>query len=401
MFATLATTVDRMVNGPLLGRVASLATNDAARTKLKDRGLNIATVAWEDTSRYENSSIGSNISDMTLKVESTRMPIVRAPNFADITVDLPADKLPLLVVGNEAGLDLKKITLQEYLENFSDYCGTPCSTLNLHLERDSHVLTSAQACILPIESGSVEFAVDLFNYQSGSEPAVLVIMATAYGTSAQVVAGGNTLLYFNDKGTSRLFKAERLTDHRESTGSTNTGAITSEEKSLNGIYIFQIPLHIERSRSHQSFGYFGGEECIQKCSFSKKSCSLGSMKERGMERAVLKVGEEKGPYKGIKNSAGNPYEMKRDTERPIRLTVQFYMCTDSDTITNDNVDEISQQIRQIYDLGLNEGSLVTDSSKPGMAKEDPRPTATTTETTTTTTTATPTLSAYVNNSILG
>lgn len=364
----------------LVAEVAKLASNTDARDKLKKQALNISTVAWEDTSRTKNSCWGKNISDLTLKVGSTRMPIIRADNFTDNSVDLPMDKLPMLVVGNETGTSLKKITLKEYLENFHLYCGSVDSRFSLYNKRDEMVLTSAQACVLPSDNGKVEFAVDLYNYQSShSEPAVLVIMATAYGTSAQVVCGGNTLLYFNNNGTSRTFTAERLSDHRASEGKPTTGPMTSEEKALNGIYIFQVPLKYTPRAMPMM-------ECLSFCSMTtmEDCCAPKSMamaNSRGMERAVLKLGEEKGKYKGIRDSNGKAHKLERDDSMPIRLTVQFYMCTDSSSITDSNVEEICTQIRRIYDQGCNEGSLVVDAKVPktGLPVEPTpsRPTATT------------------------
>lgn len=379
----------------LLKDVASIASNSSVQSKLKSRGLCATSVAWDDTSRYKNSCGGSNISDLTLKVDSTRMPIIRAPNFTDTTVDLTSDKLPMLVVGNECGGSLSKVTLGEYLKNFSKYCGESSSgPVNLYCDRDSHVLTSAQACVLPVDNGKVEFAVDLYNYQSELEPAVLVVMATAYGTSAQVVSGGNTMLYFNGNGTNMLFRAERLTDHRISQGRSASGTMTSEEKSLNGIYIFQVPLKVKFTHSYfKSMACFGGDDddtMIKCCAMPKyRGLSKEVANSRGMERAILTVGEEKGAFKGIKKSDGGVHELVRDSERPIRLTVQFYMCTDTVQMSDSNLAEICDQIRHIYDQGLSEGSLVVDHAppKPGLptSVQPARPTATTTTTTTTTT----------------
>ncbi|XWV24638.1 hypothetical protein QJ856_gp1146 [Tupanvirus deep ocean] len=380
----------------LVQRVAALASNSEAQNKLKTRNLRAMTVAWEDTSRFKNSCVGSNISDLTLKVGSSRLPIIRGENFTDTTVDLTLDKLPMLVVGNESGSALTKVTLKEYLENLHKYCGEPTAEpMNLFNRRDDFVLGSAQACVLPTDNGKVEFAVDLYNYQSSvDEPAVLVIMATAYGTSCQVVSGGNTVLYFNGNGTSRLFKAERLTDYRTSKGVSTSGSMTSEEKALNGIYIFQVPLKI-KERPRRFYDY-DQECCLLECASVPKSMfSMANTRggSRGMERAVLSVGEEKGPYKGIKKSSGGLYKLERDTEKPIRLTVQFYMCSDTDNISDENVEDIASQIRQIYDKGLNEGSLVVDHSvsKPGLpdTNSHPRPTASTSYT-----------SAYLDNNIL-
>ncbi|AZL89849.1 hypothetical protein QKC54_gp0055 [Megavirus baoshan] len=98
-----------------------------------------------------------------------------------------------------------------------------------------------------------------------------------------------------------------------------------------------------------------------------------------MDRAILSIGNEKGPYKGIKKSSGGTYNLVRDTDKPIRLVVQFYMCTDTCDISDTNIKEISDQIRNIYNQGLNEGSLVVDTfDKPGLqSKNTTRPTATT------------------------
>lgn len=388
----------------LVSRVANLVSNSDVQKKLKKSGLNISGVAWEDTSRYHGSCMGSNITDLTLRVESARMPLIRSNNFTDVTVDLVADQLPRLVVGNEIGNDLIKVTLQEYLENFHQYCGmTGVSPINLYDKRDEHVLTSAQACVLPIDNGKVEFAVDLYNYQSSrTEPAVLVITTTAYGTSAQVVCGGNTLLHYNDNGTAHLFKAERLTDYRISKGKPTTGPMTAEEKALNGIYIFQIPLKVTPKPVRYSaynleccsmMSSMSGPAEEEECCFmddgedgsweaevSRKADECSYVPKRGMERAILSIGEEKGPYNGIQETKGTPYKLERDTTKPIRLTVQFYMCSDTESITDENVEGICNQIRHIYDQGVNEGSLVVDTpvAKPGLPiKEQPvRPTAT-------------------------
>ncbi|AGF84872.1 hypothetical protein QJ854_gp910 [Moumouvirus goulette] len=361
----------------IVNNISKLTNNSNVRQKLANYNLNISNVAWEDTSRFKNSCSGSNISDLTLKVGDKRMPIIRGANFTDVTVDLQKNKLPKLVVGNQNVTSIMKVSLEEYLKNFHEYCGTVIPNTNLYSDRDEHVLTSAQACVLPLRENKVEFAVDLYNYQSGSEPAVLVIIATAYGTSAQVVSGGNTILYFNDEGKSRQFKAERLKDYRLAQGKSLDAPMDAEEKALNGIYIFQVPLKVSNARRHNFFEsdpypvkalYVDEEESWGELfSFedTRSAPTLGM--NRGMDRAILSIGNEKGPYKGIKNSTGQAYTLVRDTDKPIRLTVQFYMCTDTSDVSDSDAKEISEQIRNIYNQGLNEGSLVVDTTtKPGL-----------------------------------
>ncbi|AZL89691.1 hypothetical protein QKC54_gp1035 [Megavirus baoshan] len=358
----------------IVNNISKLTNNNGVKQKLADYNLNISNVAWEDTSRFKNSCSGSNISDLTLKVGDKRMPIIRGTNFTDVTVDLQKNKLPKLVIGNQNGTSIMKVTLEEYLKNFHEYCGIVIPNTNLYTDRDEHVLTSAQACVLPLRENKVEFSIDLYNYQSGSEPAVLVIIATAYGTSAQVVSGGNTILYFNDNGKSRQFKAERLRDYRLAQGKSLDAPMDAEEKALNGIYIFQVPLKVSNTRRYN----FGEESCGQLFSVG----DTRSAPSRGMDRAILSIGNEKGPYKGIKNSTGRAHSLVRDTDKPIRLTVQFYMCTDTSDVSDSDVKEISEQIRNIYNQGLNESSLVVDTTtKPGLQNPTfstaTRPTATT------------------------
>jgi len=358
MFSRLAKLVQRNSTQPdLVQRVAAIATNSDAISKFRAANLSVTTVAWEDC----GISAGPNISDLTLRTGTTRMPIIRYANYTDITIDLTSEQLPMLVVGNESGSGLRYVTLREYLENFHLYCGDPdTNKINLYHERDSHVLTSVQACILPVHRRSVEFAVDLLNYQHGAT--VLVIMATAYGTSAQVVSGGNTILYFNNNGTSRSFKAERISDYRDGQRKSLSEPMTEEEKSLNSIYIYQVPLKINRSAPTMKTN--SGSDSYHLLVPLSGAGEIPKLKrDRSMERAILTMGKEKGPYQGIMKSPGIPHQLQRDPDQPIRLTVQFYLCTDTDVITNANVEDIYKQIRNIYEQGLNENSLIVDHSQ--------------------------------------
>jgi len=295
-----------------------------------------------------------------------------------------------LVVGNEnesgTNTNLTVITLKQYLEEFDKYCGVKNSSpINLFDQRDEKILVSAQGCFLPVVDTKVEFAVNYYNYQSGSEPGIVVILATAQGTSCQVVVrdsnGNNTILYFNNHGRSHLFEGQRISDYRQSissstpsTPSTPFVSLTDEEKMLNSIRIFQVPLKIT-TRLFNTVK----KMCNWDNSIILESCSASS---RGMEEAILNLGEEKGPFKGIVDSMGKPYKLERDTTQPIRCTIQFYYCIDTDEITESDVKKIAGQIRKVYDQGHNEGSLVVDYPIPQTGISNPiaipRPTKTTT-----------------------
>jgi hypothetical protein len=214
--------------------------NDAEAQRLATaRGLNFVNVTWEDTGRYKGSAVGPNISDMTIQVQhkdeatgQTRlhlMPVVRFPNFDDKTGDVPLDRFSLLV-GNEDGRSLRRVTLKELLGNVRDYLSAASSWKgdgkSLLAPRDTHALVSAQAAFLPIpKSGEATFNPVLFNYQSyEGDPAVLTILATREGTSVTIIdnkrdgfeAGGvwGQRLFFNQDGERASLTGRRLSDFR-------------------------------------------------------------------------------------------------------------------------------------------------------------------------------------------
>jgi len=99
--------------------------NDQEGQKLARRhGLQILNVTWEATARFKGSAVGPNISDMTLQVqrqvpgtgryELSCLPVIRYPNFSDLSADIAPDHL-FVLVGNQKGSTLEKITLRQFL----------------------------------------------------------------------------------------------------------------------------------------------------------------------------------------------------------------------------------------------------------------------------------------------
>eukprot|EP00850_Spirogloea_muscicola_P000988 SM000003S11233 [mRNA] locus=s3:1667446:1669772:- [translate_table: standard] len=239
---------------------------------------------------------------MTLMVDDQAMPLVRHPNYTDQTWDVPMDAIPL-VVGNEApGAPLRSISLKEYLQNFGTRTFPPpplCSSFFCNLQafpkhkyadgtktsppssslfgsqnvalpasldapgRDLHALVSGQAAFLPLPEGEeVPFNVALYNYQSGGgHPCVLAIVATAHGTSAQLIDNSGRRgqkLWFNKGGEACPFVGLRLTEDRRQRGVPLEGAMTAEEKRQNVIVVIQVPLVVPQKFFEQKTNFAPG-----------------------------------------------------------------------------------------------------------------------------------------------
>lgn len=243
-----------ITTSPCKKRVSNLAYNSTIKRQLSEYGLTIGNVTWEDTARNKNSCWGPNISDMTLVLkDGTKMPVIRAPNFEDPTEDLNLSSFSV-PVGNEKGVASRMVSLDNYLRNLDTYLPehTSVESINLLKDDETTLLASSQCCVLPVDKkGEVEFAVQLFNYQSRAKhPAVLVLMVSKDGTSAQVVERGTTKLHFRLKDRKRWFKVERLQDVQERrTGQpqaklTSFSQMTREESLENALLMIQIPLQV-------------------------------------------------------------------------------------------------------------------------------------------------------------
>ena len=394
------------------GLVSSITSNPFTTEQLRQRGLNATKVTWEDTARSKNSCFGPNISDMTLVCEDALMPVIRKPNFSDVTVDIPLDSFNI-TVGNESGSSLKTITLREYLKDISVYTDNTHKTNLLDETNDKDVLTSTQCCVLPCDKGNVDFNVQLFNYQSIDEdPAVLVILVSKNGTSAQILESSNQKLYFNDNGVAKNFNIERLQMNRERKTGVKQEKVKSftemkeDEKLENVIMMIQIPLE-RRTKPSRGFstmygGSIGGgglmqaqaasynmyDDCELECcepmlyANSNQSFQLKKSKSRmtqreidssmGMDMGIISTGASNGRFIGTKN-----LELKRDTRFPIRCTFQYYRVTDRDHLEESDIVDIAKQLETAYDFVTTDkkGSLVVDhinrTTEPTLSQPKP------------------------------
>ena len=349
-------------------RTANMTFDSQAQALASQYGLNIVNVMWEDTGRYKGSSVGPNISDVTIQVQYmdpnsgqyqlALMPVIRFPNFSDQTADLRLDRFYLLV-GNEQGGELKKVNLREYLGNFRTYLSEPEEWAgrrnSLLAERDSYVLVSAQAAFLPIpEQGEAEFNPVIFNYQSyQGDPAVLTIVATREGTSATIIdnvrdgfAAGPTWgqrLFFNQDGERASFTGQRQSNFPERDAAVAPDMPeASGENGLNMVLVIQVPL----KQKHPMQLGMAVEE-------AESVAAPLMMYKSDVENAVIGHGAVEGPFTEI-----DGLTIERDERFPVRVTVQFYKATSNGVVSEQDMQEIAEQIERVYADADYVGSLV-------------------------------------------
>ncbi len=367
-------------------RTATMVSDEQAWALAQKHGLQVLDLTWEDTGRYKGSSVGPNISDMTIQVQTRQqdgsiglslMPVIRYDNFSDVTGDISPEDF-FLLVGNEKGQPLRKVTLKHFLENVRDYMHDGSSwkgkkTSLLAPERDKHVLVSAQAAFLPVpKEGIAEFNPVLFNYQSmKGDPAVLTILATREGTSVTVIdntrdgfeAGYSwgQRLFFNKNGERAAFTGQRMSDFvagGQSGGSDSVKAAGQE--GLNMVLLIQVPL---KQRSPMRFGDYDAMPMM--APMESAGAGMATRDRSDVEAAVIGHGEVEGPFTEIDH-----LEIERDTRFPIRVTVQFYKATSNGVVSPGDMKEIAAQIEKVYEKADYVGSLVTEGDTGRLTEYD-------------------------------
>jgi len=351
-------------------RTASMVSNHEAIKYAKQNRLQVMNITWEDTGRYKGSSVGPNISDMTIQVGTTNpqtrrfevraMPVIRFPNFSDVTTDIDPQAFTLLV-GNENGGRLKRVSLYEFLGNIRSHLSDPSSWKgrgqSLLAPRDEKVLVSAQACFLPVpKEGIAEFNPVLFNYQSYEKnPAVLTILSSREGTSVTVIdnkrdafsTGGvwGQRLFHNQDGMRASFTGQRLSDFVSDGGTGGRPVSDRQGEGLSMVLLIQVPLK-QKERLREEYADY---------TITNAPMAGGGFKARSgdVETAVIGHGEVEGPFTEIDNLA-----IERDTRFPVRVTVQFYKATATGQPSEQDLRVIKDQIDRVYENGDTVGSLV-------------------------------------------
>ncbi|HVK03698.1 MAG TPA: hypothetical protein VM490_09495, partial [Armatimonadaceae bacterium] len=382
-------------------RTAGMAQDPGARDIARRHGFDVLNLTWEDTGRYKNSAVGPNISDMTIQVTARDgrenlsvacMPVIRYPNFSDKSCDLDPRDFTLLV-GNEKGRALRRLSLYEFLENPTAHLSNPDSWAAnpriigfgdgpkslLAPERDSKVLVSAQACFLPVpKKGTATFNPVLFNYQSyAKNPAVLTILATREGTSVTVIdnqrdafetgAVWGQRLFHNAKGQRASLTGERASDFAARGGDAtnplpNPGGVARKPPaSLSMVLLIQVPLKQKEQRRKFEMDYAaaGAAPAAPMAAESAKE----SRRASNVENAVIGHGDLEGPFTEI-----DDLPIERDPRFPVRVTVQFYKATDNGVVSEADLRAIKGQIDRVYAQSDYVGSLVT-GGETGRATE--------------------------------
>lgn len=358
----------------VIAKTARMVHDKKIQSLAKAYGLQVLDVTWEDTARFDFSAIGPNISDMTIQVQYQIpacddyqlrcMPVIRYPNFTDLTGDISPEEF-FVLVGNQKGESLRKVTLHELLGNLRTYLHDPKSWKGkrsslLADHRDSHVLVSAQACFLPIpRDGIAEFNPVLFNYQSSEgDPAVLTILATREGSSITVIdnkrdafeAGGTwgQRLFFNQNGERASLTGQRKSDFVNGEPAPPASASRAgpgdgpNGEGLNMVLLIQVPLKQKERMDFRGAGAIALECCVMEASSD-------------IEEAVIGHGKVEGPFTEI-----DGLKIERDDRYPVRVTVQFYKATSNGVVSDDDMAEIAAQINKVYQQADYVGSLVVE-----------------------------------------
>jgi len=355
-------------------KTAAMATDTRTQKLASALDLDVVNLTWEDTGRFKGSAVGPNISDMTIQVQTPSargasvtaraMPVIRHPNFSDKTADIDPRQFTLLV-GNEKGQPLRRITLEEFLKNPVTFLSDPASwktgkPKSLYApKRDSRVLVSAQAAFLPVpKAGKAVFNPVLFNYQSRSgAPAVLTVLATREGTSVTVIdnqrdafsegSAWGQRLFFNANGQRASLTGERLTDFQQSSRTGGASVTAAGQAGLNMVLLIQIPLKQKKLLPESINGLLAVPVMPPPApgTFGAKS---------DVEAAVIGHGEMEGPFTEIDGQ-----QIERHPDYPVRVTVQFYKATSNGVVDSADLDEIKAQIDRVYSDADYVGSLVT------------------------------------------
>jgi len=281
------------------------------------------------------------------------------------------DKLRIPVGNQRKDGTLSHVTLREFLAEPTRFMSLPDKGAikggSLLAKRDSHVLVSAQATLLPVpKQGTATFWPVIFNYQSTRKnPAVLVLLVTRQGTSMTIVdnardsIGGESWgqrLLFNAGGERAPLTAERLSAVKENGVTSNGESADSLGEDANLLMIVQVPLKVRQVLRPKA---------AKAAMKEKDGAAFGGLASGGIARdqisdvevAVLGHGPKLGPYVEL-----DGLTIARDPRFPVRATIQFYQATSNGVVSSADMRRFADQIRKVYKQADYVGSLVVPAA---------------------------------------
>jgi hypothetical protein len=129
--------------------------------------------------------------------------------------------------------------------------------------------------------------------------------------------------------------------------------MTQEEKQQNMVLVIQVPLV---SRHFPHFRHLMNKQQMEQC-----APAIPFAAKANVEDAIIKIGSSEGRFSELDTET-----VERDTQWPIRVTLQFYKCTDDGFIDDEVVKQISDQLAESKKKAVYIGSSVVapDSKRP-------------------------------------
>ncbi len=371
----------------LARRMQWLHHDFTTKEQVEDFQLTITNVSWQDAGRGHGSAYGRNISDVRLlslyreagEIKQIAQPIIRLDNFEDKTVDINMEEV-FVPVGNAWGLEKPfAVTLKDLLEHMSQFLSWREDIKgSLYLERDSEVLVSAQASIMPVpKGGEAHFVPAIYNYQSKpGNPAVLVILVSNRGTSITVVDNKRDtfrseafsrvgqMLFHNDNGQKKPFILEGLSKVEATAEGRSrleelaaSGAAIGGQSAVNQVMLIQVPLRYPKSQRVTPYFSASTDASSKGVGTTRGARSIGPADQAGLETGVTDIaGYSLGKFTEL-DSLGA--KLERDPELPIRVDVTYYFSSDVTKFSSEQLRVIPDQLAKVYEAGENLGSLVT------------------------------------------
>lgn len=314
-------------------KICAMTTDAVAQKLASDSGLSITKPALEATSHGLGPEPLDYTAEVAITTQGLDLPVIRDISASsEASWKLPIDQVPILV-GNHDGSTLRHVSLREYLSNLRSYLHAPrqwygsASSL-LVTSGDEEVIMSAQASILPVPAeGEANFNVSVFNQQyNASKPALLTIISTIHGTSAQVLnSKTKTLLYHNKAGKRTSFVGQTPKPVLQAGSSQlSTPHLTSWDRAQNNILVITVPLKQEPDVATPSSD--GGPPSAS----------------RPPPRAPLvQLAQEEGPFTEI-----GGVKMERDERYPIRITLQFYNSSSDGDVDAQGMKNIASELQR-------------------------------------------------------